>query len=495
MDQHRCSAAGSGMSVAKTSEQGASAVVIALSMLVIMGFAALAIDIGLGLNERRQDQAASDVGALAAVQFAQPNAGCSGASCVTQAATNGANEAITVANASLDDPSAADWTDSSRCGTPPAGFSVSPVTDCVAFTANFQRAWVKVPIIDSPTYFGRLLGADSLAVSADSIADQGFSNPGPVWPFLLPGNAASADYNCLKTGPNPAWGVCEDLPGTGNFGSMDFFIFGNQERNTTQKCTGDTNGRLVSNIARGIDHPLGLHPSGVGAGKEEKEVCPILGAEPDMADGQPGVGSALEDGLLYGGSSYTIDGIPYPGRIEDSSGFLVRDAQGSTPAARIDDTTLWSYLAGGLPGPCSSATVDTPQEMVSCIGWAKSTGTEIFIDDIIFAPRFGFTPGVWELDFLTPGSAYHIKEYRPVYMDTTYYGCTSSSCDIVHTVGVADGGPCGPDPEFVTCGTPGPGNKGLDAVAAYILDPSILPDVAKTPNPGAANQRSYALSE
>lgn len=474
------------------SDRGATALLVAMSMLVLVGFAALAVDIGWALNERRQDQSAADVGSLAAVQFAQPDPGCSGAACFTQAETNGANEAIDVANATLDDPSLADWSNASLCGSPPAGFIVTSVSPCVAFTNNFRRAWVRIPTIASPTFFGKLFGSDQIDVSADAIADQSFDNPGPVLPFLLPSNAGAANYNCLKTGPNPSWGVCEDLPSLGNFGSMDFFLYGNPDRNTTQKCSGDTNGRLISNIARGVDHPLGLHPTGSGPGIEEPINCPLLGAEPDMAMSQTGVGSALEDGLLYGGSSYALDGVPYDGLLEDSSGTKVRNGGGSTPEVIVDDVALWNYLKGGLPLLCSG--VDTSAEMLACIIWAKGSNTEIFTDDIIDSPRFGFTPLVAEPDFLSSGF-YHIVGYRPVFIDTTYFGCNSTGCAIVHTPDINDSGACPPAPEFVTCGTPGSKNDSLVAVTAYILTPNILPDVAKSPSPGASGQRRYNLSE
>jgi len=475
------------------SERGATALLVAMSMLLLMGFAALAVDIGLALNERRQDQAAADVGSLAALQFAQPNPGCSGAGCFSQAVTKGANAAIQVADNTLDDPSLADWSNAALCDTPPSGFTASPVSACVAFSSNLRRAWVKIPTIASPTFFAKLFGGDQINVSAYAIADQDFENPGPVLPFLLPGNAGAADYNCLKTGPNPSWGVCETLPASGNFGSMDFFLYGNPDRNTTQKCTGDTNGRLLSNIARGIDHPLGLHPTGSGPGKREPANCPNLGAEPDMAQGQPGVGSALENGLVYGGSSYSFDGSSYDGRLEDSSGPKVRNAGGSKPAVRVDDVPLWDYLIGGLPAQCTG--VDTSAEMLTCIDWAKSTSTEIFDDNIIESARFGFTPEVAEPDFLTPGSFYHIIGYRPVYIDTIYFGCNASQCAITHTPGLADTGACPAGSEFMTCGTPGAKSNTLDAVTAYVLASNILPDVAKSPGPGQPGQRQYNLSE
>jgi hypothetical protein len=479
----------------KERESGATALLVAMSMLVLMGFAALAVDIGMAMNERRQDQSAADVGALAAVQFAQPNPGCSGSACFTQAETNGANAAIGVANASLDDPSLADWSSAALCGAPPAGFSITTVSPCIAFTSGFGRAWVKIPTIASPTFFGKLFGSDQVDVSAYAIADQSFENPGPVLPFLLPGNAAGTDYNCLKTGPNPAWGVCEDLPTVGNFGSMDFFLYGNPARNTTQKCSGDENGRLISNIARGVDHPLGIHPSGSGAGKEEPANCPILGAEPDMAMAQFGVGTGLEDGLVYGNSSYSLDGSPYDGLLEDGSGFLVRNAGGPKPDVRLDHTPLWDFLASGIPGP-DCAGVDTPAEMLICISWAKSTATVIFDDSIITGQRFGFTPAVAEQDFL-PSGFYHIVGYAPVYVDSTYYGCSSgpNQCDIIHTPGVANVDPCPPDPQWVTCGAPGARTANLNAVTAYVLSGAILPDIARSPSPGDDGQRRFNLSE
>jgi hypothetical protein len=210
-----------------------------------------------------------------------------------------------------------------------------------------------------------------------------------------------------------------------------------------------------------------------------------------MVVGQPGVGSNLDVGLTQGGSANAV--APYDGRIEDSGGVTVRNAGGGNPATVIDDTTLWSFLIGGLTGPCNS--VNSPAEMTACLNWAKSTGTVIFDDDIGDAPRFGFTALMYEDDFLTPGTTYHIESFLPVYLDATFYGCNANTCDIVHTVGVSDSGSCPPAPELLTCGIPGSHNRGLQAVTAYILDPDILPESVSTPFPGAVNQRSFALAE
>jgi hypothetical protein len=365
----------------------------------------------------------------------------------------------------------------------------------VAFTSNIGRAWVRIPTIASPTIFAKLMGFDSVDVSADAIADAGFDNAGDVLPFLMPGNAAGADYNCLKTGPNPSWGACEDLPTIGNFGAMDFFLYGNPELGTTQECTGATNARLVSNIARGIDHPLSLHPGPPYLASDERHeatLCPIFSAEPNMANTQTGVGSNLERGLLYGGTLLSTTGA-YPGRIQDPSGFVVRSTSVPVPSAIVDDNPLWDYLKSGLGNPCNKTQVDTHPEMLACIASAKASGTEIFTDDIAESKRFGFTPELWEADIT--GNPYHFKDYRPVYLDTTFYDCNATTCTISHTPGVADTGACPAAPEYLTCGTPGTFNKTLEAVTAFILSKDLLPPIAKEPAPGDEDQRRFNLSE
>jgi Flp pilus assembly protein TadG len=480
-------------------DDGASVVVVALSLTLLLLFIAVAIDAaGFGYNERRQAQSAADVGALAAVQFASPSfvgdPACASLTGLAKSRCNGAAEAMEVANSTLNDPSLADWTDASRCPNRPAGFTASPLTPCVAFNANNQRAWVQIPILRRPTTIARAVGFDSISVSAAAIAGSSLDFPGSVLPFLLPGNAASADYNCLKAGSVPNFGPCTELPTTGNFGAMDFYLYGNLDLNYTERCTGDENGRFNANIARGVDHPLGLHPTGNGSGRIDRDHCPDFGAMPNMVYAQTG-NVSIEQGFLYGGTSYAAE--PYPGRIEDPDGFMVRGPQGNTAAAFIDDTPIWDYLRDDLGGTaCDSSVVDTPAEMDSCVSWAEGVGRVIFDKAIIDATRFGWTPSVWENDFSGGSSVpYHIKGYQPVYLDTTFYGCSSGLCDIIHTPGVADSGACPTNPAEarITCGTPGGGNKNLVAISAWILSPSLVPDAAKAPAPGDNNQRAFNL--
>lgn len=490
-----------------SNDQGASAVLIALTVLVLMGFTAVALDAaGLGFNERRQNQSAADVGALTAVQSAVTQNlgnGCTGDP-EDIARCNGAHEAIEVANATLDDASLADWNDATRCATPPAGFTASSVSPCVAFNSNAQRAWVRIPTIDNPTTFGKVIGFDTVSTTADAIAGTSSEPPSGVLPFLLPGGSSGANYECLKAGSNPDWGPCADNLVSGDFGSADFFLYGNEDKEWDEKCSGDTNGRLVANIARGTDHPLSTHPSGSGSGIEEEDNCPVYSAQPNMVKSQTGIGSNLEKGLLYGDSAYAS--APYPGKLEDSSGFLVRNGNGSTDPAMVDHDPLWNYLVddaddASLAGSdcddddiTSAPDTDKPQLMEDCINWARGAGKVVFTDDLADSIRFGWVPQMYQNTF--SGNPYYIELYRPVYLDSTFYDCNNNECDIIHTPGISDSGACPgtPPPDTrITCGTPGIHNDSLVAVASWILDAAIVPDNAKSPSPGSINQRTFNL--
>ena len=74
-------------------DSGVTAVLVAMMMFLLMGFAAVAVDSGILFSDRRQQQSAADGGALAAVQFAKtglPTVECTGLSGTARAACRGA---------------------------------------------------------------------------------------------------------------------------------------------------------------------------------------------------------------------------------------------------------------------------------------------------------------------------------------------------------------------------------------------------------------------
>ena len=72
----------------------------------------------------------------------------------------------------------------------------------------------------------------------------------------LPPGAGGTEI-CLKTGANPKNTAPCDGPVTGNFGFLNFTEYGDEDGNGTL-CTGGGTDRLARNIARGIDHFLGI---------------------------------------------------------------------------------------------------------------------------------------------------------------------------------------------------------------------------------------------
>lgn len=71
----------------RPNDRGAAAIVVGVSLLVLMGFAALAIDAGMGYNDRRGTQNAADLAALAAA-WEECNPASAGAPNPIQAARN-----------------------------------------------------------------------------------------------------------------------------------------------------------------------------------------------------------------------------------------------------------------------------------------------------------------------------------------------------------------------------------------------------------------------
>jgi hypothetical protein len=135
--------------------------------------------------------------------------------------------------------------------------------------------------------------------------------------------------------------------------------------------------------------------------------------------------------------------------------------------------------------------------MEACIAWAKSTSTVVFNDNLATSRRFGFTPALWEPTFSSPSTTYYIKSYLPVYIDTIMFGCSNNRCNVMYTPGVSTTGNCvnNPPEARTTCGVPGAHNQNMDVVTAYILSQAIVPTNAKSPSPGAANQRVFSLVE
>lgn len=473
----------------RDSERGATALLVAFCLLLLMGVAAVSIDLSAAINERRQDQSASDVASMVAVQFARPS---SGSTSVQNAANNGAAEAVVVANNSLVSPTAANWgacTDPTR----PSEFTVVATgNQCVSFTSNLQKARVVIPNIEVDTTFGRVLGANNIDTSALAEAIAGLHVTSPVIPFALGASDASASQVCLKSNSGPqALPPC-DGPATGNFGYLDISLYGNTQLGTPTICgNAMSNQKIRANVAIGVDHPLAIYNAGDPI-RHDHNLCPIFNAQPNQIPGQ--TGNAFQSNLDAG----LRDGIyGHPGRLAQGGNRIT--IVNGTP--QLDDTPLWSYIVSGGAGvsQCTGASPQSGAGMATCLdAWkaAKAINPNLgplFTEAIGDAVRFAYVPELFVN--VGPGTQdYLIKDFRAVFLHATHWKCNANSCQIVFEPGVSPTPTCG-NGQGTSCGYPAgsQGNPSIESLTAYLLVDSMLPQSVQDAFPGGDGQVVYNL--
>jgi hypothetical protein len=454
-------------------ESGTSLLLIALSLVVLLGFAAVAIDGAAAWSLKRQDQSAADTGAIAGALF---TAGKTKA----QAISDATDEIVRITYNTVDPQmTLAQWrTEWDSCVDPskPVIFTDTGTSDCISFTSNLSKVRVYTPEIPWETTFAKVIGFDEVITRAFAEVDTEQADSGGVMPFALPGNAANTQEICLKTGPQPDVAPC-DGPATGNFGFADFSKFGDPPAGISSVCQGG-NDRLEDNIALGIDHILSTAPVYPPVASddvfEDRDACNDgnINAQPWNFDTQTGnVAQALDDGLV------DVTGNGVPGRLTRTPPY---PNQESVRGHLLDDIKLSRYLVadGICGGPVGAASHD---QMITCLeGYSGSS--QWFHEDIAQSPRFGWVPLVHEMNLGPGGATVTIKEFRPVYIQTTFWGCNAGGCDLEW------------DPDPTTTAASGPANKRVEAATAIQIPLSALPKSLQDAAPGTPGQVSYLLS-
>jgi hypothetical protein len=500
-------------------ERGASALLIALTLVVLMGFAAVAVDAGIAFEDRRQQQAGADSGALAALQFARTDAhtDCGGLSGTALAACRGAVEALDVVDGTLPGRYAlADWaacTDTSKPAEFTQGSSVQGSTiDCISYTANFQKARVVLPVTDVETAFARVIGFDSIAVNATAEASLDLNQSADVLPFALGPTGAVANQSCLFANSSSNLNVdpCNG-PVQGNFGKLDLALYGNGTYGTPQICGNSMPTlKMATNLIMGSDHPIETAATRAGTVNDFGN-CPILTNPVDNLRTQTGnSANGIEDGLWNGISTPSREGRITCKDGDPGEGGLV-SATGSWPCVNVnnqipevlDHTPLWHYLRAPVTEVPSNECdgVTNRQQMEVCLqAWrsfgAHSAGASLFTSALEFAPRFGAVP-VLNSDPSNGSGDYDVTGFVPTYLETLYLKCDANTCDIVHSPGEGSSGPC-PNPLTPadnSCGWYSGGNKGVVALTGFILQLDMLhPDMRET-FPGSQGTVIFNLSK
>lgn len=488
-------------SQARSPERGATAILVAISLLLLMGMAALAVDVGGSFDDRRQQQSAADVGSLAAVQYANTNhtlpAVCAAMGSLTaKAACRGAVEAKAVVAGTLKGRfTDANWTACNDPGDDSAGYTVgSGVSDCISYTVGLQKARVVLPTTQVATTFGRVLGVTSIGISSTAEAGADVNTSSDVIPFALGPTGAGGTQACMFANPTDNLDIAPcNGPVEGNFGFLDIAYYGNLTTGTTTTCTGDTQDRLAGNLILGADHPLDIWEAGPPPETVRNDVAycqaAIFTASPnEVATQTGGSNTGLENGLFYGEPS-----IGGEGRLMCKSGSEVlpipRTSLACVDVANnfpqfLDSSPLWDYLNPAAPsessGACATGSIDTRQEMELCLVdwdlWPSTHLIPLFEADLLDSPRFAAVPEL-EFDPSNGTGDYLILGFKPVYLETIYMGCNANGCDLVYSPGETNNPincPAVLLPSINTCGVRMNGHRNLRAMSAFIIDLDML---------------------
>ena len=513
---------------ANRGDRGATAITIAISMLVLMGFTAITIDGGLAYGDRRVLASAADVGALAALQFARPSlivggSACGAGSLTEQAACRGAEEAMEVVLGTLSDrfDDAAWW----ACLDPnkPAEFTIdATVTNpipCISFTENFSKSRVKMPDTDLPTTFGRLIGFNSIRTGAAAEVEILSGAVASVQPWAIGPTGAAANQVCLMSNPaNPLDIFPCNGPVSGNFGKLDLALYGGRPMITgTPTICGNAMPvtKMATNIVVGSDHDLEAWLPPGGPIVNDFASCSILSlrinevrtqtgnAEKGIYKGYfDGIGMPVREGrLMCKGSASNFGDEDLLAALESKSCVRV----GNAFPENLDNTPLWSYITGYASSKVTGCSVGTftRQLMETCIfnwvfdGHGSNPLVSLFTDEIVYSPRFSAVPilisnpGIGSGDFL-------IQEFRPIYVSTLYLSCAAKKCDIVHSpgeIGIIGDCPEPLDENVNTCGVSKTGKKQITAVTSYMLTLDMLDPILRANFPAAAGTVIFNLSK
>lgn len=310
-------------------EQGVTMILVALTMVTMMVFAAFAVDIGGVYAERRQDQTAADVAALAAVQ-ALPE----GDAAIVATVKDYVHEAL-----GEELPAGADGWNSCPRPDGAALATQAAAASCVSYDRT--RVRVRLPDRFYPASFGRVVGIDDYRHAAFAVAELAGAGFGGVLPFFATDAQVAQGYDCLI-----ADGPSECANYTGKFGVLDF-------ANYEPSCT---DGSLPDNIAMGNDHDLSLFgqaPHHLAPVRSTAGSCP---AQPNATDAINGnAHSQVRSGLVLG--EVFRDGGPARLQRSDPALSLPRiDAFG----VDLDNTPLWWFIPPDYgPGEPQPANIPT----------------------------------------------------------------------------------------------------------------------------------------
>jgi hypothetical protein len=344
------------------------------------------------------------------------------------------------------------------------------------------------------TAFAGIMGIGQIHVSASAEAQIEFGYSAGLVPYGLPASRATDTEVCLKTGPNgfaPAVPPCQG-PSEGNFGPLDFSFFGNAAAGTLTACDGPDTTQMIVNTILGVDHPLTVY---TGTVRDDRAACTAgadPGDRPNQAYSQTGFGSSLDTGLVSG-TTY-MDRV-LKGRLANTPFETLVVRNGRPP---LDNRPLWSYIDPNLPfgtavpTSCNPANITDRELMALClddykagVGCAAACQPLFTVDrdfdglaDLQQTPRFAYVPQLLANVMDTGNTAHQFTAFRPVFIQTLYFGCNASSCNVTWNPG-----------EPLSART----NRDVQALTTFLLPASALPQTILENEPGTRGTPQVVL--
>jgi hypothetical protein len=511
----------------RNDDRGAAAITIALLMVLFMGIAAIAIDLGLGFNERRVDQTAGDTGVMAgAVGFLLAES--------PQAVTA---EVLNYARDNLpSEYTDGEWEQMWRdCQDPdriafdvgtgtPVTFQPMPVPaawgsgtlDCVSSGSSYLR--VRVPDQITDTTFARVIGVQEITTSAAAVARIQPGTPhGAIIPFGIPFGTPAGEM-CLKSsGSGNAYEPCEG-PDAGGFGTINSPFFGDF-LDSSPLCGNPGHPEQAQNIALGLDHfvsqwsPADAAAQGVtpGSGHPGPGLASYLNINYDSCRIQDGAVVPRQSGHSFPPNTVNVDTGYSPSSVEEGliTGTLLGEPallrQGTNPKRTIesqsntysvDNRGLWTYLTGNLGDECDPSTysglptfdedpeADSKVKRIhTCLfSTYPSYGSSpvIFSASIANSPRFAWAPEFW-MELGTGNHWQPVYQFRMIYIGGMNFNCSTTECGAIFYPDQDDDEPI--------CDPAGPTsckNLNLHQVTGWLLPSSAVPDEVTQNFPGGA---------
>jgi hypothetical protein len=493
-------------------ERGLVLVLVALLLIVIMEVAAFAIDIGSQQTEHRQDRTAADAGALAGAQQLPK-----GLLSAAQAAMDTVRKNLPTVY--TDAAYTALWQGCTDAGRPANFPNVSTASPCISANTSKTQLRVTLPWQITKTQFAEVNGVKQLKSSATAVAQISGPAGTGLLPFVVNSIGPNSGFQvCLKTpsgGQVISGSICDPLSGQpgstqGNYGYIAEPITGNPALGTDvapwPTCNGGQNNAIDNNMAVATDHIVRIYNPADGT---IGDACTVS-SDPTSVPFGPNYlftqtgntnNSNFDLGMVSDNASGCNADCPYsdggPARLQrDDQYFPHTTVAGSS----LDNQPLWDFIPASVqnsttvPSSCWPSAfnngVPHQTQMTSCfsdfalgIGCssipcpgplfsAASIAPNKGMYDLEFSSRFGYVPDSLE-NLLLPGNcngngcSFHIQSFRPIYIQTLFYGNASNDTfDPGEPVGSGIGK-----------------NATAQGCSAWVFVPSMLPSKLTTNQP------------